>query len=129
MIAVLLLVARMVTFWPMSPGPAPTPVRLTVRGPLFSRTVTSEIGSIVGTWLTGRTVTLNVREKVFTPPLAVSPLSVTVTVIVAVPLALVTGAKSSVPVAARLTYVTIGLGTTAVLSLVAVTLVTVCVAA
>ena len=33
------------------------------------------IGSSVGGWLTAVTVTLKVREKVFTPPLAVPPLS------------------------------------------------------
>ena len=37
--------------------------------------------------LTGVTTTVNVWETLLTPPLAVPPLSVTVTVIVAVPLA------------------------------------------
>ena len=46
------------------------------------------IGPSVGAWLIGRTTTLNVCEKVLTPPLAVPPSSVTVTVIVALPLAL-----------------------------------------
>ena len=46
------------------------------------------IGSSVGGWLTGVTVTVKGWVKVLTPPLAVPPLSVTVTVIVAVPLAL-----------------------------------------
>ena len=49
------------------------------------------IGLSVGAWLTGVTVTVKVRMIVLTPPLAVPPLSVTVTVIVAVPLALATG--------------------------------------
>ena len=46
------------------------------------------IGLSVGGWLTGVTVTVKVCEKVLTPPLAVPPLSTTVTVIVAVPLPL-----------------------------------------
>ena len=49
------------------------------------------IAASVGCWLTGVTVTVKVCEIVLTPPLAVPPLSVTVTVIVAVPLALGTG--------------------------------------
>ena len=56
------------------------------------------IGSSVGGWLTGVTVTVKVWENVLTPPLAVPPLSFTVTVIVAVPLVLATGVKVSVPV-------------------------------
>jgi len=43
------------------------------------------------TVLTGVTVTVKLWERVFTPPLAVPPSSVTVTVIVAVPLAWDTG--------------------------------------
>ena len=49
------------------------------------------IGSSVGGWLTGVTVTVKVCVKVLTPPLAVPPSSITVTVIVAVPLALAAG--------------------------------------
>ena len=49
------------------------------------------IGSSVGAWLTGVTVTVKVWVTVLTPPLAVPPSSITVTVIVAVPLALATG--------------------------------------
>ena len=49
------------------------------------------IGFSVGGWLTGVTVMLNVSLNVFLPPLAVPPLSITVTVISAVPLALATG--------------------------------------
>ena len=52
----------------------------------------------VGCWLTGRTVTVKVCEKVLMPPLAVPPLSITVTVTVAVPLALGTGMYESEPV-------------------------------
>ena len=43
---------------------------------------------IVGAWLTGVTLTVNVWVVKLTPPLAVGPLSVRVTVIVDVPLAL-----------------------------------------
>ena len=57
------------------------------------------IGSSKGAWLIGRTVTVKVWVTVLTPPLAVPPLSVTVTVIVAVPFALANGVKVSVPVA------------------------------
>ena len=42
----------------------------------------------VGGWLTGRTVMVKVWLTLFTPPLAVPPLSVTVTVTTAVPVAL-----------------------------------------
>ena len=44
------------------------------------------------------TVTVKAAVNVLTPPLAVPPLSVTVTVIVAVPLALAAGVKVSEPV-------------------------------
>ena len=62
------------------------------------------MGSIVGGWLTGVIVTVNdlgrvpAAGNVFTPPLAVPPLSVTKTSIVPVPLALATGVKVTVPV-------------------------------
>ena len=83
----LLLTAVMVKFsdWP---GPAVMPVRPTVWGVLvFSRMGAGfAIGLIVGAWLTGLTVTVKICEKVLMPPLAVPPLSTTVTVIVAVPL-------------------------------------------
>src|SRR5262245_47546026 len=44
------------------------------------------IGSSVGGWLTGVTLMVKVRVKVLIPPLAVPPLSITVTVMCAVPL-------------------------------------------
>ena len=52
----------------------------------------------VGRWLIPPTVTTNDTVVIFTPPLAVPPSSVTVTVIVAVPTSLVFGVKESVPV-------------------------------
>ena len=52
----------------------------------------------VGVWLTATTLTTKVWNVVFWPPLAVPPLSVTITVIVAVPVWLATGVKISVPV-------------------------------
>ena len=76
------------------------PTRSTVCGCVFSGIVVELLasGPSVGAWLTGRTVTVKVCEKVFTPPLAVPPLSVTVTVIVAVPLMSAAGSKVSEPV-------------------------------
>ena len=53
----------------------------------------------VGGWLTGVTLTMKLCRVVFWPPLAVPPLSVTRTVILAVPEALAAGVKTSVPVA------------------------------
>ena len=68
------------------------PVRLIVCGPAFSAIAAGlGIGSSVGAWLTGVDVDREGLGDVLTPPLAVPPLSVTVTVIVAVPLALGTG--------------------------------------
>ena len=52
----------------------------------------------MGGWLTGLTTTVNCCEAVLTPPLAVPPLSVTVTVITAVPLTLGSAAKVRKPV-------------------------------
>ena len=57
----------------------------------------STIGAKVGGWFTGRTVTVKVWKTVLMPPLAVPPLSLTVTVIVAVPKVLATGVKVSEP--------------------------------
>ena len=51
----------------------------------------------MGGWLTGRTVTVKVWMTLATPPLAVPPLSVTVTVIVAVPETLAAGVKLREP--------------------------------
>ena len=44
------------------------------------------IGSIVGAWLTGRTVTVKSWVMLLTPPLAVPPSSVTVTAMTALPI-------------------------------------------
>src|SRR5437764_399062 len=89
----LLLVPTMFSVWFVSPRPAEMPARLIVCGPAFSRIAGGlAIGLSVGAWLTGLTVTLKVRVKVLTPPLAVPPLSITVTVIVAVPVVLGAGA-------------------------------------
>ena len=76
-----------------SPGPAVMPVRLTVCGAaVFSGAIGAGCDRVErGAWLTGMTVTMKVWVTVLMPPLAVPPLSVTVTVIVAVPLALGTG--------------------------------------
>ena len=49
------------------------------------------IGPSVGAWLTGMTVTVKVWVTLLMPPLAVLPLSITTTVIRAVPLAPDTG--------------------------------------
>ena len=82
-----------------SPGPALMPVRLIVCGGAFSSSVIGlAIWFSVGGWLTGVTVTVKACEKLLTLAPPVGPLSVTVTVIVAVPLALATGMKESVPV-------------------------------
>ena len=85
--AVLLLVAVTLRVCPVLPGPTPIPDKFTVcSAVVFSRTVgLTVIGLSVGAWLTGVTVTVKVRENVTMPPLAVLPLSVTVTVIVDVP--------------------------------------------
>ena len=77
---------------PLSPGPIVMPVRLTIRVGLFSSTVIGGDGvEASGAWLIGVTVTVKLRVKLLTPPLAVPPLSVTVTVMLAVPLALGAG--------------------------------------
>ena len=64
---------------------------------------------------------MKVRTNVLTPPLAVPPSSVTVTVMVAVPDWLAAGVKVSVPVAFGRVYVTVGFGIRPGLSDVAVT--------
>src|SRR5947208_945907 len=70
-------------------GPALMPVRSIVCSPAFSRIgVMGVIVSIVGGWLTALTVTGKVWVTVSWPPLATPPLSITGTVIVAVPLSL-----------------------------------------
>ena len=89
------------------PGPAVMPVRGTVTAAAFSRSVKLlglvgllgfVIGSSVGAWLTAPTSTLKLWLTEFWPPLAVPPLLVTVTVIVARPKVLSAGVKVSVPV-------------------------------
>ena len=87
----LLLVAVIVTVWALSPGPGPIPARFRVCVPTFSRIVIGAIALIVGGWLTAVTVTTKLCEKLVIPPLAVLPLSLTVTVIVAVPLVFAVG--------------------------------------
>ena len=57
----------------------------------------STIGAKVGGWLTGETVTVKDCCTILMPPLALPPLSITVTVIVAVPLVKAAGAKVSDP--------------------------------
>src|SRR5262249_35475561 len=88
-----------------SPGPALMPVRLIVRG--AGAGLVCEISRngaglgmmvIVGAWVTGVTVTRKGREIGLVAALAVLPLSVTVTVMTAVPLALGAGVRTSVPV-------------------------------
>ena len=71
----------------------------TLTAVVFSGTVTELIGSSVGAWLTGVTRTVKERENVPTLAPPVGPLSVTVMVIVAMPLMLAVGVKLSVPVA------------------------------
>src|SRR6185503_21193023 len=89
------------TVWPDSlagPGEMAVAQLLTVCAPASSFTVW--FGPLVndGASLTELTVTRKVLTKVSTPPLAVPPLSFTVTVIVAEPLILATGVKLSEPV-------------------------------
>src|SRR4051812_40105336 len=91
----------------VSPGPAVMPVRLIVCWAwllAFCSRIDAGLGMtlIVGAWLTGRIVTVKVRETELTPALAVPPLSVTVTVITAVPLALGVGFRASRAVASGL---------------------------
>src|SRR5437773_1592054 len=98
-IKVVLPLLAVIVIVSVPPLPSVMPERFTVCGPgltVGSRTLL--IGSIVGGWLIGETVTVKVRLKVLTPPLAVPPLSITVTVIVAWPVALATGVKTSVAV-------------------------------
>src|SRR5947209_4518611 len=63
-----------------SPWPAVIPVRFTVCAVAeFSRIAGGlGIAASVGTWLTGRTFTVNDWEKVLLPPVEMSPSSMTV---------------------------------------------------
>src|SRR5947209_8580277 len=99
MIVVSLLVAVMVNVWFVSPGPALTPLKLTRCCAAFSKIAGGLlIVPSVGDWLTAVTVTGKLWVTLLMPPLAVPPLSVTVTVIVAVPLVKSVGVKEIRPV-------------------------------
>ena len=84
-------VTMKVSVWPLRPGgPALIAVAqpATVCAPASSRTVWSAPLVKLGASLTGVTVIVNVcGARVSTPPLAVPPLSLSVSVIVAVPMA------------------------------------------
>ena len=72
---------------------------MTVCWPAFSAIAAGfGIGLSVGGWSTGVTVTVKLCETVVVPPVTVPPVSVTVTVIVAVPLAKAAGVKVNTPV-------------------------------
>ena len=87
----LLELAVTVSTW-LSPPPALIPLRFTVCNPASSRIAAGLLmAASVGASFTPVTVTTNVFVTALTPPLAVPPLSVTTTLIVAVPFALVTG--------------------------------------
>ena len=76
----------------VSPPPTAIPVRFTVCAPASSKIAAgSVIAVIVGASFNAVTVTVKVCVVVATPLLSVPPLSVTVTVMTAVPLALATG--------------------------------------
>ena len=74
------------------PVPEVMPAREIDCGPAFSGIVNGLVIAVSpGGWLTGKTTTMNDWVAVVVPPVAVPPVSVTVTVIVAVPMALATG--------------------------------------
>src|SRR5437588_675516 len=91
----LLEAAVTVSVWDSLVAPEVMPESETVCGPGFSLRVRLEIGLRVGGWFTQLTVTLKVRVTV----LFVEAPSLTVTLIVAVPLALCTGVNVRLPVA------------------------------
>src|SRR4051794_23402042 len=99
---VLAVIDTPVMFWPTSPRPVVMPAMSTDVVPEFSRTTIGlgVIGVIVGGWFTALIVTRNVRVRRSTPPLAVPPLSFTVTLMVAVPKVLGVGVIVNVPVGA-----------------------------
>src|SRR5947208_2235347 len=99
-------------------GPAVMPNRLTVRLPESSFTVMALSGLSVGGSLTADTVTTKLRLKVL---LTLPRSSWTVTVIVAVTLALAAGVKVNVPDDLPVAYATVGVGVRAVLLGLAVT--------
>ncbi len=82
----------------VAPPPAAMPLRLTVCWPAFSLIVAFDGVLIVGAMLIWLTVTVNCTLVESTPPVAPPLLSVTVTVIVAVPKLFAAGVKVSVPV-------------------------------
>ena len=89
----LLETAVTVSAWDWLAAPELIPVRFTVCSPAFSLIVRLEIAFNVGGWLTALTVTVNVCVTM----LLLAPPSLTVTVMVAEPLAFATGVKVSVP--------------------------------
>ena len=119
----LLLEAVIFSDWD-SPPPAVIPVRLTVCSGSSSVSDRSGAGSRVGASLTGTTVIRNVRVTFRLSEVVAksssSPASSRTTVIVAEPLRLVEGVKSSEPVAFGEVYWTVGSGIRAELLLDAV---------
>src|SRR3989442_541636 len=96
----LLDVAVMLTLWVLSlDGPGVMPVSVTTWELAFSRIVMFVGALSAGGWLTRSTVIVKEFVSESTPPLAVPPLSLRVTVIVALPNWLVAGVNVSVPVA------------------------------
>ena len=84
-----------VSVWDSLVAPEVIPDRLTVCWPAFLLMVRSANVFSVGAWLTGLTVTVNVREKT----LLLAPPSLTVTVMTAEPKARATGVNLMEPVA------------------------------
>src|SRR5690242_6857402 len=90
--------AVIVRVWLSLAAPEPIPARLTVCKPAFSLMDRLAMVLRVGAWFTELTVTV----KDWVTILLLAPPSLTVTVMVAVPLALATGVKESEPVVAGL---------------------------
>ena len=90
----LLEVAVTVRVWFSLTLPEEMPVRLTDCAPAFSLVLELPIGFNVGCWLTALTVTVKDWETT----LLLAPPSLTVTVMMAEPLALAAGVKASEPV-------------------------------
>src|SRR4051812_30971452 len=89
-----------VKVWPASSaGPALIPARFTVCTPASSLKERLPKALSVGASFTALTVTVKVLVTALTPPLAVPPLSVTTTVMTAVPLLLAAGVNCNEPVA------------------------------
>src|SRR6266700_1293250 len=117
MSAVLLEVTVTVSVWVSLAAPEVIPERFTICSPAFSLMVRLASELRVGGWFTGLTVTV----KAWVTMLLLVPPSLTLTVIVAVPKALAAGLNESEPVEFGVTYETVGLGTSAVMLEVAVT--------